>query len=463
MAVRIISRIRFKDIICNNIITSKRCLHATLKLDKNVQFCLSDIGEGIREVTLKLWHVKINDKVSQFDNICEVESDKATVTITSRYDGVIKKIYYDINDIANVGKPLVDIEIEDSVNDESVVVVETEDIKNEEEKVLTRDKSSDIVKSDDNLSEKIISDNQSSVVFNNNENEPVLWNKSLATPAVRRIAMQYNVKLSDVTATGKNNRVLKEDILAYLDNREKQSKTNLVGSSITDKCEIKPVTRIMKTMIKTMTQSNYIPTFGYSDDLDFSKLAEIRIKLLQLNDTKMTYLPFILKAISIGLFKYPILNSSLDEKFENIIYKSYHNIGIAVDSPSGLIVPNIKNVDKLSILEISKEIQRLQKSAYDGTLKPIDLTNGTFSVSNIGAVGGIQGLPLILPPEVAIIAVGRVQKLPRFDSNNQIIAKHIVNFTFSADHRIIDGATVSRFTNLVKKYLENPELLLIEL
>ncbi|RZF42797.1 hypothetical protein LSTR_LSTR012313 [Laodelphax striatellus] len=170
-----------------------------------------------------------------------------------------------------------------------------------------------------------------------------------------------------------------------------------------------------------------------------------------------------MKALSKGLLEFPILNTSIDDKCETIAYKSFHNIGIAVDTPNGLLVPNVKNVEKLSIQEISKNIQRLQELGRSGKLTVKDLTGGTISISLLVFIGGVSGVPLILPPEVAIISMGRIQKLPRFDKDDNVIKTHMINFTWTADHRIVDGATVARCSNLMKKYLENPELIMMDL
>ncbi|XP_022196947.1 lipoamide acyltransferase component of branched-chain alpha-keto acid dehydrogenase complex, mitochondrial [Nilaparvata lugens] len=411
---------------------------------KIVQFCLSDIGEGIREVKVKDWHVKIDDKVAQFDKICDVESDKATVEITSRYDGVITKLYHEIDDTAKVGEPLVDIEIADDVKSP-----------------ISENKTPEsISKSDEEPTKKIVEVSRENVEDNDDDYlKQILANKSLATPAVRRIASENKIKLNEIKATGKNNRVLKEDILAHL----QKIKSPSISETSTEPCVVKPITGMTRTMVKTMTKSNDIPVFHFSDEIDVTKIVELRSRIHELIGVKFTYLPFIMKALSKGLLEYPILNTSIDDKCENIAFKSFHNIGIAVDTPNGLVVPNVKNVEKLSIQQISQNVQRLQELGKSGKLSVKDLTGGTISISNIGAIGGVSGVPLILPPEVAIISVGRIQKLPRFDENDNVIKTHMINFTWTADHRIVDGATVARCSQLIKKYLENPELIMMDL
>ncbi|XP_061192533.1 lipoamide acyltransferase component of branched-chain alpha-keto acid dehydrogenase complex, mitochondrial-like [Saccostrea echinata] len=422
------------------------------------QFKLSDIGEGIREVHIKEWFVTVGDHVNQFDSICEVQSDKASVTITSRYDGYIRRLYYDVDDVALVGQPLVDIELDDGSSSSS-------------------------------SSESVDSGNASS-------DEEFLGHKvkgksALATPAVRRLAMENKVDLRDVPGTGKDGRVLKEDILAFIQNKHAAKAPKMTAPQAPAPVQKAPpqklsplptpvkretiavgkdytevIKGIRKAMVKTMTQAAHIPTFGYNDEVDMSKLVELRSDIksvMEKSEVRFSYMPVIIKAVSLALSEYPILNSSVDENCENITYKAAHNIGIAMDTPEGLVVPSVKNVQSLSIFDIAVELNRLQALGMAGKLTNAELTGGTFSLSNIGVIGGTYARPVILPPEVAIGALGKLQTLPRFDDKGNIIKKQIMCASWSADHRIIEGATMARFSNLWKSYLENPSLMLLYL
>lgn len=425
-----------------------RNLYNTNRFDKIVQFNLSDIGEGIRQVTLKDWFVKIDDEVQQFDDICEVESDKAVVNITSRYDGKVKKLYHSVGDTAFVGKPLVDIEIDEDSNTEAGTSENVEQSKNEE-KYKTEQNSKSEEKPKDSVTETAF--------------DAVYLNKSLATPAVRRIAMENNINLSDIKGTGKDGRIMKEDILNYLSAKSDKKPEIIVSDK---KQNIVPLNSIQKVMFKTMTSSQNIPTFLFAEEVDMTALVKVRKEVKQFAENKgvtLTYLPFFIKAFSKALFEFPIINSSLDEKYENVIYKDYHNIGLAVDTPAGLVVPNVKHVEALTIVQIARELNRLQELASKGKLTPSDLTGGTFSVSNIGSIGGTNASPMILPPEVCIVAVCQTKKVPRFDAQNNVVPAHILNVSASADHRILDGATVARFITLWKTYIENPGLLMLDL
>jgi len=433
-----------------------REFHLTSVNREIVQFNLSDIGEGIKEVTVKEWFVKPGDTVAQFDNICEVQSDKASVTITSKYDGVVTKLYYEVDDIAQTGDPLVDVEIAGSgAESEPVATMITEE---EVEAPKVRNV------------------------------------KVLATPAVRRIAMEYAVDLGDITGSGKEGRVLKEDILAYVASKSpvpppphtppvRPVATPAAAPAPTrapapapppvrpapvflgeDRTE--PTSFMVKAMTKSMSEALKIPHFGYKDEIDMSQLVELRKNLKDAclaRGIKLSYMPFIIKACSMALLHFPILNSSLNTQAETITYKASHNIGLAMDTPMGLLVPNIKGVQQLSVFEIAIELSRLHSLGLSGKLSTQDLSGGTFSLSNIGSIGGTYAKPVILPPEVAIGALGKICTVPRYTPSGDLRPAQVMNVSWSADHRCIDGATMARFSNIWKDYLESPASMLLDM
>ncbi len=219
-------------------------------------------------------------------------------------------------------------------------------------------------------------------------------------------------------------------------------------------------------MVKTMTQANSIPHFGYCDEIVADRMMDLRRdlkKVAEARGIKMTLMPIIIKAISLALKQYPVLNASFDEAKGVMIYKGSHNIGIAMDTPNGLVVPNIKNVQAKSIFDVASDLNRLHAAAVKAAVAREDLSGGTFSLSNIGSIGGTYASPVIVPPEVAIGAIGRIQKLPRFDQEGKVIPVHIFNVSWSADHRVIDGATMANFSNLWKKYLEDPVSMVMDM
>jgi len=432
-----------------------RKLHLSSVRREIVQFNLSDIGEGIKEVTVKEWFVKAGDTVAQFDNICEVQSDKASVTITSKYDGVVTKLYYGVDDIAQTGDPLVDVEIAGSGAEPEPVAIPAE--------------------------EEAEAPNVRNV-------------KVLATPAVRRIAMEYGISLTDISGSGKEGRVLKEDILSHVSSKTPvptPAHTAPVYTPATlaaapaptptkpavplpvrpapvflgeDRTE--PTSFMMKAMTKSMSEALKIPHFGYSDEIDMSQLVELRKNLKDASlarGIKLSYMPFIVKACSMALLHFPILNSSLNTQAETITYKAGHNIGLAMDTPMGLLVPNIKGVQQLSVFEIAVELSRLHNLGLAGKLSTQDLSGGTFSLSNIGSIGGTYAKPVILPPEVAIGALGKIYTVPKYSPSGELRPAQVMNVSWSADHRCIDGATMARFSNMWKEYLESPASMLLDM
>ncbi|XP_077274985.1 dihydrolipoamide branched chain transacylase E2 [Temnothorax americanus] len=462
----------------------RRLLSASsLRSGRVIPFNLADIGEGIRDVTVKEWYVKPGDRVNQFDKICDVESDKAAVTITSRYDGFVKTLHYKVDDVAMVGSALCDIEIEDDSKDESTSERDDveESVRSAENQETGKAKEREIDEETDNSKNRETEINEKIYIWENKkremnevsqmgQSEDIILGKVLATPAVRKIAKENNIKLKDVTATGKEGRVLKEDILAHLQKISADSKvrtevktealsfTNVTGKTVGLK-------GYSKHMWKTMTKSLSIPHFVYSDECNVNQVMRYRNEVkdsLRERGVFLTLLPFFVKAASLALEQCPKLNAWLDEESQTLMVLDNHNIGIAMDTPEGLVVPNIKNVQNLSVHAIARELNRLQECGSKSSIPLADLTGTTFTLSNIGVVGGTYTKPVILPPQVIIGAFGKAQKLPRFDDKGNVVPASIMSVSWSADHRVVDGVTVAKFSNLWKQYVENPAYLLID-
>ncbi|XP_310535.6 lipoamide acyltransferase component of branched-chain alpha-keto acid dehydrogenase complex, mitochondrial [Anopheles gambiae] len=431
-----------------------RALHTTAALDRVVSFHLSDIGEGIREVTVKEWYVKVGDVVEQFDNLCEVQSDKASVTITSRYDGKIVKLHHDVDGVALVGKPLLDFDVVDEEGDDS-----------------GSSSSSDSSSSDEE-------DTKAAAQQAGQVAATAASGKVLATPAVRRIAMENKVDLSKVPATGRNGRVLKGDVLEFLEvipkgtvkphpslvAKEQRKAEPTAPLDLKQAETVVPLKGVAKAMVRSMTDALKIPHFAYCDEVDVTRLVAVRAELKEeaaARGVKLTYMPFFLKAASNALLQHPILNSSFDEPSESVIYKRYHNISVAMQTPQGLVVPNVKSVEQKSILQIAQDLNALQERGAKGALTPNDFANGTFALSNIGIIGGTYTHPVVMTPQVAIGGLGQTRVLPRFDADGRVVPAHIMVVSWTADHRIIDGVTMASFSNLWKQYLENPNLLML--
>lgn len=412
---------------------------------------LAQTGEGIAECELLKWYVQEGDIVEEFQRLCEVQSDKATIEITSRYKGKIHQILYVPGDIVKVGETLL-----------KVIVGENDAALAHSSEVVESETSSD----------------------SDNEGSDQKKCGVLCTPAVRHIAKQYGIEISDVHGTGKDGRVAKEDVSKHLAIKE-TSKDMPTGSTCHDDSVVLqervtgadkvdksfedktiPLRGFHRSMVKSMTMAAHVPHFHYVEEIRCDALVKLKAAFQQGNtdpNIKHTYLPFLIKSLSMALERYPHMNSSFTEESTEIILKGAHNIGIAMATPFGLVVPNIKKVQSLSILQITHELSRLQQLAINNKLSSDDISGGTITLSNIGAIGGKFGSPLLNLPEVAIIAIGRVQKLPRYAEDGSLYPASIANVCVGADHRVVDGATVASFCTEWKRLVENPELLFLHM
>ncbi|KAI9698949.1 MAG: hypothetical protein M1836_003138 [Candelina mexicana] len=446
--------------------------HSTAKALIIKPFLLADIGEGIRECEVIQWFVEPEARVEQFDKLCEVQSDKASVEITSRFDGVIKKLHYDAGQMAEVGKPLVDIDIQSEISpeDEAITTVPAEQAgepASAQQPQKAVDQPSDI-----RPNEGASHTQQAEIA----SKPPRGKHATLATPAVRHLTKELTVDLAQITGTGRDGRVLKDDVHKYATQRDnatrKASQIPSIRSRIENgpqKEEVITLTHIQSQMFKTMTRSLSIPHFLYADEVDLRPLQGFRTRLNTYPTTsqRISILPFIIKAVSLALDDFPLLNARVDSSSEadrpNIVLRSQHNIGIAMDTPQGLIVPNIKNVASKSITSISAELKHLKSLAMSAKLSSADLTGGTITVSNIGSIGGTYVAPVIVSSEVAILGIGKARIVPRYNEKEELIKSEIANFSWSADHRVIDGATMARMAERVRGFVEVPETMFARL
>jgi len=412
-------------------------------------FVLPDIGEGIVECELVEWRIKEGDFINEDQSVADVSTDKALVEITAMHTGRVNKLYYQQGDIAKVHTPLFSIDIEGESDSDS----ESES-----------GAGIHIAESEKNTAVDVTKNADESAL---NPEKVKIQNNALATPAVRRIARENNLDLSLVPSSGKDGRVLKDDVLNYLsaDAVSTKAVVNTPSLEVTQLDYIEPIKGIKAIMAAAMSESvATIPHFTYADEVNMSELIALRTELKERyakQGIRLTMMPFFIKALSLSLKQFPILNSQVNEDCTELKYLASHNIGMAVDSPSGLLVPNIKNVQDLSIVEIAEHSNRLTEQARAGRISPNDLKGGTITISNVGAIGGTIATPIISKPQVAIVALGRVQTLPRFDVEGNVSAQKIMTISWSGDHRVIDGATMAHFSNTWKAFLENPASMLM--
>ena len=378
-------------------------------------FKLADIGEGIVEGEVSKWYVKVGDVVKENQPLVEIITEKVTVELPSPADGTIMKIGPEAGKIAKVGEVIV--VIDDGKEDDNV-----KDGAKEE----TRVDKKEIIK------------------------EEIKSRKVIATPAVKRLAKEMGIDITKVVATGEDGRITEKDVKVY-SKLEVQSNEERIAFRGTRKT-------IAERLAKS---SDRVVQAWIMEEIDMTKVTELKNKLKESSseDIKLTYMPFFVKAVIRSLKSSPRINASLDEETEDIVIKKDYNIGIATDTEQGLIVPVIKKAQDKNIKEIAKEIEKLSIEAKSGKLGLEDTQGGTFTITNIGAIGGISSIPIVNYPEVAILAINKImKKVVHWEGN--IVARDRVYLSLSFDHRVLDGADVARFLNSIRKCLEDPESLM---
>ncbi|HAP6797406.1 dihydrolipoyllysine-residue acetyltransferase [Enterococcus faecium] len=427
------------------------------------QFKLPDIGEGIAEGEIVKWFVKPGDTINEDDTLLEVQNDKSVEEIPSPVTGTVKNVIVPEGTVANVGDVLVEI---DAPGHNSASSTSAPSAEAPKEKVETSGSASVVEAADPNK-------------------------RVLAMPSVRQFAREKDVDISQVTATGKGGRVTKEDIENFLAGgpssapAKSEAPEAAAPKEAAPAAESKPaapakpfksnlgdleervaMTPTRKAIAKAMVNSKHTaPHVTLHDEVEVSKLWDNRKRFKEVaaaNGTKLTFLPYVVKALTATVKKYPVLNASIDDANQEIVYKHYYNIGIATDTDHGLYVPNVKDADRKGMFAIADEINEKAKLAHDGKLSAEDMRNGTITISNIGSVGGGWFTPVINYPEVAILGVGTIAQQPIVNAEGEIVVGRVMKLSLSFDHRIVDGATAQQAMNNIKRLLADPELLMME-
>ncbi len=433
----------------------------------SIDFILPDIGEGIVECELVEWLVKEGEIVVEDQPIADVMTDKALVQIPAMHSGVIEKLFYKQGEIAKVHAPLfsmiADADGDAESNNKSLESTSEAPIEAKAQATMKQVSSNELI-------EKEVPSNEPS-------NEPTnAKGKAVASPAVRRVARELEVNISDVTGSGKKGRVYKDDVVAFEQGGITISAMTQASSTGVEPCyvekHVEKIKGIKAVMAKAMVNSvSTIPHFTYCEEIDMTELIKLRLALKETyivkemakQEIKLTMMPFFMKAMSLALKEFPVINSQVNEDCTELTYFNDHNIGMAVDSKMGLLVPNVKQVQNKSILDLATDITRLTNDARSGRVQAADLKGGTITISNIGAIGGTVATPIINKPEAAIVALGKLQTLPRFNEQGMVEARSIMQVSWSGDHRIIDGGSIARFCNLWQLFLEKPSNMLVHM
>ncbi len=392
------------------------------------EFKFADVGEGITEGEIVLWLVEEGEKVERDQPLVQVETDKAVVEIPSPCAGVVLKIMFREGDIVRVGETLV------------VIGDEGEKL---EEKPVGEEKKEYV---------GIVGDVEEAAPA-----KPPPETRVLAVPAIRKLAKDLGVDITKVPGTGENGRVTEEDVQRFAEREPARSAEDAYGE-----IERVRIMRVRRSVSQKMTRSkSLIPHVTHMDFADASELVKFRASQSEeaaKKGIRLTYLPYIMKAVALSLKKFPYLNSSIDTDKNEIILKKYVNIGFAVETEDGLMVPVVKGVTEKSVLEIARETSRLSKLCRERKVELADLKGGSFSITNIGSIGGIYSTPIINHPESANLALGRIRQTPAV-VNGQIAVVHGMFLSLSFDHRILDGAEAARFMNDIINYIENPRMI----
>jgi 2-oxoisovalerate dehydrogenase E2 component (dihydrolipoyl transacylase) len=452
------------------------------------------LAESVVEGEILKWLVQEGDEIKLDQPVVEIMTDKVTTELPAPFAGRLEKILAAEGSIVAVGAAM-------------AVIVEGSSLpvqaQPEQLPIMAREERS-IIESGASINQDL---GEVAAVFakrsSNSTNASSVSERSLAVPAARKLARESGLSIEDVPGSGPNGRVRVDDVQNFLEKPQKlepqrASTSGLNVSPISyrtpagyESLETRTPLRGMRRAISQQMLASHLYTVRtlHVDECDMTELVRLRERLNAQSPVKISYLPFIFRALAVALKRYPSLNSSFDEATQEIVQKQYYHLGMAVATDAGLIVPVLRNVDRKSLLEIAQEIHELAGKARDGKLSPDELSGGTFSVTNMGTIGALFSFPIINVPEAAILGVHSIQKRPvvleyakgdalehakgnalehtkgdalERDGEDVIVIRQMMYLSLSFDHRLIDGADAARFCGLLIDLLEQPERLLLE-
>ena len=401
-----------------------------MSTQKNVE--LPDIGDFDAVDIIEVL-VKVGDTINENDSIITLETDKATMEIPAPFAGKISALSVKVGDKVAKGDLILTLESESDQEEVS-----------SEEKVESTQSANQATKETE-LEDTSTQEKESKV---QNEEHSLNTNSSYhASPSIRKLARELGVDLSGVTGTGNKGRILEKDLKFFV-------KELVTNGNVAEEIEVIPLSRIKKLSGKHLSKSwNSIPHVTQFDEVNIDQLEKFR-KHQKEKNIKLSPLVFIMKAVVQVLKRHPNFNASLDESGENLVLKKYFNLGIAVDTPNGLLVPVVKNVEKKSLIELSEELAEISLRAREGKLDANEMKGAGFTISSLGGIGGTQFTPIINAPEVAILGVSRTQIKPIWDGNS-FEPTAMIPLALSYDHRVIDGAEGARFMAELNEVLSN--------
>lgn len=435
------------------------------------EYRFPELGEGLHEGEIIKMHIKPGDKVTDDDIIMEVQNDKAVVEVPCPVNGTVQEVFAKDGQVCRVGEVVAIIDAEGDIPEQEAPA--------EEQSAQEADAAKGSADTTSSPAQDAPADAKQG--GNGEAATPAAPNREvLATPSVRKFAREQGVDIAQIQGSGNNGKVTREDVEAFKNGggqtaaapvqeaaSEAKAAPAAASAAVDTRAEEErvPFKGIRKAISNAMVKSAYTaPHVTIMDEVDVTELVAFRTRMKPIAEkkgTKVTYLPFIVKALVAASRQFPALNAMIDEEANEIVYKKYYNIGIATDTDNGLIVPVIKDADRKSIWMIADSIRDLAARGREGKLAPNEMKGSTISITNIGSAGGMFFTPIINFPEVAILGTGRISE-KAVVKNGEIVAAPVMALSLSFDHRIIDGATAQNFMNYIKQLLANPELLVME-
>ncbi len=422
-------------------------------------FDLPEVGEGVVEAEVVAWNVNVGDYVAEDQILCEITTDKATLEITSPKAGRVIQLHGSPGDIVKVHTPLVELDTDASDNGVSAVPPKA-----------AAPAPAPAVAPTAPVAPRAPSSPPVAAPSAGPASDPSSRAETKATPAVRRSAREQGIDVSLVPGTGPGGRVTHDDLQSF------RTPADAGASAIAPPAlpQVRPsgseerikILGIRRKIAEQMVKSKHTaPHFTYVEEVDCTELVDLRNKLKAVaaeRGIKLTYIPIIMKAVSLVMRDFPNVNSVMDEEKFELVVKGDHNFGISTDTPNGLFVPVIKNVEQKSILRIAAEMTELTTRTREGKASLDELRGGTFTLTSVGAIGGVLATPILNVPEVAILGINAIRDAAVV-RDGEIVVRKMMYLSPSFDHRVIDGAVGARFVAALKQLLENPERLLLEL
>jgi pyruvate dehydrogenase E2 component (dihydrolipoamide acetyltransferase) len=407
-----------------------------------LDFKLPDIGEGVTEGEIVEWFIGAGDTIGEDAPMVEVMTDKATVTIGAPCDARVERLCFEVGAIAQVGQVILTLE-SDAASNVGAAQRSSAPPATAVGDIQDRLPGAGLFASGRaNTSPSAVAE----VAY--------FQAKPLATPATRRLAKDMEVDLRRVRPSGEGGRVTREDVRGSLRSDMAEDRPHAA-------LEVrKPIVGMRRKIAERMHRAKTTAAhFTFVEECDASRLVDLRQQLApeaERQGVRLTFLPFIIKAVTDALRRHPVLNSAVDERTNELVYKNYYNIGVATATEAGLMVPVVQDADRLQLFELAKRIERLSRGAREGTLAPDDLRNSTFTVTSLGKRGGLLATPILNHPEVGILGVHRIKDRPVVRDGEIVVGK-VMLLSLSLDHRIVDGHVGAAFAYDVIETLENPE------